>query len=182
MTLQRDIEQHLAPLLSATLTELGRAAALEWFTFVMPDGSTRALHVSCAWRLVRDDVILVGRSDYYRGATPEIDPWEDDDDVGTRLRDLGNDAVRELLGDGWRVSSIRADALGGRAMAFDSGAVLEVFPDAAPAAFDDWEAWRLFTLRDQSAHFVVWSDGLVSVCETHRQRGLPQRRSQQPLC
>jgi hypothetical protein len=133
---------------------------LQWFEFVLPDGSLRALHVQCAWRLVRDESILVGRADYYRGATADVDPWEDEDVVGSRLRDVGNEAVRALLGDGWSVADIRVDTFGGLVVQLSGGARLEVFPDAAPASHDDWEAWRLFRLRTKLPHFVVKSDGV----------------------
>lgn len=155
----------LAALRGTQLIELGRAADLQHFTFVLPaGGGTRALHVSCPWRLVGPAGLLVGSGDYWRPATPDTPDEEfDRGAVGARLRDVRNAEVRALLGAGVEVLAAEADALGGLTLRLAGGLTLEVFPDASQAEHDELEFWRLF--EPGGPHVVVGSDGLDYVAD-----------------
>jgi hypothetical protein len=152
--------ERLGALVGTRLTGLGRAASLQWFEFTGEAGARQALHVECSWRLVRGTQILVGRIDYFRGATAEIDAGESPDEVGSRWRDIRNEHVRGLIGAGWMVQRVDADDLGSISVWFADGTRLEIFPDASHAQHDAWESWRIFALGPDSAHFVVGSAGV----------------------
>ena len=147
------------------MIELGRAADLQHFTFALPlGGGTRALHVSCPWRLVGPVGLLVGSGDYWRPATPDTPDEEfDRGAVGARLRDVRNVEVRELLGAGAEVLAAEADTLGGLTLRLAGGLTLEVFPNASRAEHDEVEFWRVF--EPGGPHVVVGSDGLNYVAD-----------------
>jgi hypothetical protein len=162
---KESLEPVLAALRGSQMIELGRAGDLQHFTFALPaGGGARALHVSCPWRLVSPVGLLGGSGDYWRPATPDT-PHEEFDrgSVGSRLRDVRNVEVRELLGSGLEVLAADADALGGLTLQLAGGLSLEIFPDASSAEHDDVEFWRVF--EPGSTHIVVGSDGLDYVAD-----------------
>lgn len=97
--MQAQIAEALARLDGARLTDLGRAADLQWFAFTERDGRTDvSLHVLCPWRLRTETELLVGYSDYWCRASP--DTPEDSYTrglVGSRWRDVRRDAARAYL-------------------------------------------------------------------------------------
>ena len=155
----------LTALRGTRLTELGRAADLQLFTFVLPGGGgTRELHVTCPWRLVGPAGLLVGSSDSWRPAAPDTPDEEfGRGAMGARLRDVRNAEVRDLLGAGVEVVAAEADAVGGLVVRLAGGLRLEVFPDASHAEHDELEFWRLF--EPGGPHVVVGSDGLDYVAD-----------------
>jgi hypothetical protein len=157
--------KELATLRGTRLIELGRAADLQHFTFALPAGAgTRALHVSCPWRLVGPAGLLIGSGDYWRPATPDTPDEEfDRGTVGARLRDMRNAEVRKLLGTGVEVLAAEADAVGGLELRLAGGLTLEVFPDASRAEHDELEFWRVF--EPGGPHLVVGSHGLDYVAD-----------------
>ena len=157
-----EVELALSQLLGAHLIGLGRAADMQWFMFRDAADREIALHVQCAWRLCSGDTILVTRIDYWRPASADIEYKDDEDDVGTRLRDVQNEKVRELLGDGTRASSVSGDVYGGFVLAFENGWALHCFADASPTSHDFEEYWRLFVRGDRSRHVVVGSNGFLT--------------------
>jgi hypothetical protein len=143
---------------------LSYAEILQHFTFALPEGGTRALHVSCPWRLAGTAGLLVGSGDYWRPATTDTPDEEFDRGVvGARLRDVRNAEVRALLGEGVEVLAAEADTFGGLELRLAGGLTLEVFPDASHAEHDELEFWRVF--EPGGPHVVVRSDGLDYVAD-----------------
>ena len=155
-------EAHLAGLIGAHLTGLGRAASLQHFTFRLPGGSEKYLHTEVPWRLTDNSGILAGRADYWRAATAEtVEEDLDAGELGATLRDVRNETLREhVVADNPVVTGAAVDRFGGLTLEFSNGWRLEVFPDASRAAHDQWEYWRLFQRRPP--HYVVTSDGAAS--------------------
>ena len=149
-------------LVGAHLTGAGRAADLQHFTFHLSEATELHLHTDVPWRLTDHDVILSGRADYWRPATPETSEADlDAGKIGATLRDVRNATIRErIASDEPTVTAAAVDQFGGVALDFSNGMKLEIFPDASSVAHDEWEFWRLFE-RDQP-HYVVSSNGSSS--------------------
>ncbi len=80
-------------------------------------GTTPYLGVECSWRIQKGGAILIGSDDY---------------DVLEKSANRQINAVRAIIaGEGIPVASIRADELGGFAITFETGHVLEIFPASA---------------------------------------------------
>lgn len=165
-----EIEHAAAVLKGKVLWRCLRAADMATFDFgerrksCDSQGNARevgewALHVECAWRITRDDRVLVGNRDLYYPAdyryadeTPVGFDWE----RGPTLRDkllhsLFQNAARELVVD--RVEVYEA---GGLHIVFREGASLDVLP--CDSVSD--EHWRLFEPDKDAPHFVVTGGGI----------------------
>lgn len=129
-------------------------------------GATReigefALHVQCAWRIVREDRVIVGSRDLYYPADysgeEEIPPGFDWD----RDLNLRDKRVQLLFGDGpveFTVLKTEAGAAGSLSIALRGNLFLDIFPyDSLPH-----EHWRLFDPRTDTPHFVVTGSGIES--------------------
>ena len=113
-----------------------------------------ALHVQCAWRITRQDRVVVGSrdinypADYYEGGTvPDEFDWDRDP---TRLDKL----VLELFDQGTKqyvVQRVEVGDAGRFCVVLSSDLSLQVFPDDS---LPD-EHWRLFIPRAHQPHFVV---------------------------
>jgi hypothetical protein len=152
------------------LISCGRAADVQWFHFgqirTIPDtrkGGTRevgefALHLSCAWRIVGPQGIVVASTDRYY---PQGDPYVDDDafrwDVpGTsRLDHRMAEFLAMHVSEHLTVRRITADDIGGFSLGLGAHDSLEVFP----ADSLDHERWRIF-VPGEPEHFVVTGRGV----------------------
>jgi hypothetical protein len=118
-----------------------------------------ALHVQCAWRVTRDDRVLVGNRDLYYpadyrygGETPVGFNWERDPTLRDKLiHSIFQNAGQELV-----VESIEVYEAGGLHIVFREGACLDVLP--CDSVSD--EHWRLFEPDKDTPHFVVTGGGI----------------------
>lgn len=166
-----ELIQPAAPTLSrlteSRLTEVGRAADLQLFTFRRrsTDATVLSLHVSCPWRLTGEGSVIAGGGDYWRPASSETDESHvESGAVGTRLGDVRNAELRRLLGaDGLEVLTADIDAFGGITVELTGRVKLELFPDASPADHDPVEFWRL--IEHDGPHTVAGTDGIDYVTD-----------------
>jgi hypothetical protein len=165
------IEKATAVLVGKALWECTRAADLASFALgerrevPCSRGGTRtvgefALHVQCAWRITREDQVLVGSHDLYypadygdegREIPPDFD-WDRDPNRRDKL-------LRLLFEDGKRlfvVEAVEVGTAGSLHIALGDGFCLDVFPDDS---LND-ERWRLFRPGFVEPHFVVTAHGL----------------------
>jgi len=122
-----------------------------------------ALHVQCAWRIVRAEEVVVGSRDLYYPAEyenegekfpPDFD-WGRDPNRRDRLvRSLFQDGRREFV-----VERVEASAAGGLRILLSDGLFLDVFPDDSLKH----ERWRLFRPEVDEPHFVVTAGGVETM-------------------
>lgn len=113
-----------------------------------------ALHVQCAWRITRDDQVLVGNVDLYYPArsAPESDLNRFDWDHMANRRD---ELIRELfIGERTEFPIIRVDV--GQAYnlrIITESICLEIFPNDTTSE----EYWRFFRPNTEEEHLVARS-------------------------
>ena len=165
--LDAEINAALARLVGTRLTDLGRAADLQWFALTAPGGHPDySLHLMCPWRLRTDTELLVGYGDYWRPAAADTpDDAYERGKVGARWRDVRCATARASVGGSAVVEAVETDGLGGFVLTLSGGLRLEVFPDASRAPHDEVEFWRMFESGGKSEHFVVGSNGIDRVAE-----------------
>jgi hypothetical protein len=171
-----DVNQALAPLVGLPLWGPARASNMLSLQFgPAPHAAAAgapargagayALHVFCAWRLARGGAILAASGDLFTPADPDEDletfdydrpgaTWWDD-----RL------AAYFAAGHAPAVADAAADALGGVRLTLDDGAVLELFPNGAPAPHYETEFWRLLRPGRPDPHLVVGTSGVELAAE-----------------
>jgi hypothetical protein len=113
-----------------------------------------ALHVQCAWRLTRQDRVIVGSTDLYYPASYQEDdqvPSDFDWDEEPNLRDkrlvsLFEGGTREFM-----VEKVQPGLAGSLYISLHDGLSLELFPEHSLRK----EHWRLFVPSTEQRHFVV---------------------------
>jgi hypothetical protein len=109
------------------------------------------LHVQCAWRIVRRDIVVVGSGDVVcPGAAAQFRADFDWTRQPTRVDDL----MSALLEDGMRQFGVRSVAAGDGSslrLGFDSDLALEILPDDSLGE----EYWRLLRPGTNEPHFVT---------------------------
>ena len=168
------VEQALAPLIGEPLTSLGRAGLI-WLSFgpdvetVVQYGprkgtrrmvGTYALHLQCPWRLMRGDEVLIGSHDLFiprtgqEPTTPEgWDAWDWSARGANRFDEL---AEAWNAAGPYRVSRVRARAIGDLCVELEHGLQLDVFVDSA----SDRECWRYLRPATEERHFVMLGCGI----------------------
>ncbi len=146
----------------------GRAADLAWFHFgqrrTVKDfrGNPKevgeyALHLQCAWRIVRGEEVVVGSRDLYYPAgctSPEVPPGFQWDVQGANRLD---ERLQQFLATAeLRVSDVKAGDAGSLKIFLGNDVCLEVFPDDS----FDTEHWRFFRPYLDEPHFVVSGSGM----------------------
>lgn len=169
--LKPQVERAVLPLVGRPLWACGRAADMATFAFgqrrKVPDrhGGERevgdyALHVQCAWRITRDDRVVVGNRDLYypadyRDVSEEIPPefnWDRSPNRRDRLlRSLFESNVR-----GFTVEAVEVRAAGGLQVMLVDGLRLDVLPHDSL----NHEHWRLFRPGVDAPHFVLTGSGI----------------------
>jgi hypothetical protein len=163
--LKEKMENTLAELIGKTMWACRRAANMATFQFgrrrQVQDFYGRpaevgeyALHVQCAWRIIRGDTVVVGSQDLYYPAdydASESIPEDFDWDRDANRRDSLLRALFE--GDPMTFAVRRVDLGPGGAcrIEFDGGICLELFPSDSLAH----EHWRMFATEDGGSQFVV---------------------------
>ncbi len=157
----------LSVLVGLPMWASGRAADLQWFQFGerrLLDGprgprevGSHALHVPCAWRIVRGDVVVVGGRDLYEPADESSERPDDFDwDAAPNRRDARIAALFAGEPRSFLVTGVEVGAAGYIALRFEDALVLEVFPhDSLPD-----EHWRLFQPGRDAPHLVFAGDTL----------------------
>jgi hypothetical protein len=166
-----EIEMATRPLVGKTLWGCGRAADMATFAFgerrAVPDRrrglrevGEYALHVQCAWRITREDQVVVGSRDLYYPADygdenqdlPEDFDWDQDPNRRDKL--LGS-----LFENGTKsfvVGTIHVGAAASLHIQLSDGLCLELFPDDSL----NRERWRLFRPGTNEPHLVVTARGI----------------------
>lgn len=168
-TVKTQIERAASILVGKLLWKCTRAADLASFQFgartkvaglrnVTKEVGEYALHVQCAWRIAREDQVIVGSRDlYYPADFLEEDeiPAEFDWDRDPNLRDK---RLESLFDNGreFTVLSVEAGAGGSLRIALSGDLFLDILP------YDSLlrEHWRLFDPRTDHSHFVVTGGGI----------------------
>ena len=172
--MQPQIERELSRIVGMPLRHIKRASNMlmvdvgEPRAVQDPRGRTveegeYAIHVQCAWRIVDERRILVASGDFYVASSSysgDSATWDwdvpghnlFDERVGTLFRATDRHPV---------VDEIHVDRYGGFQIEFTDGTVLETFP-ASSEDSEYAEAWRLFRLGDDGAHFVVTYNGIAA--------------------
>jgi hypothetical protein len=126
-----------------------------------------ALHVSCPWRLVGPDGLIVASGDLFTPADPVADPanfeW---DRPGANWWDVCLQAFIAATAESpLAVTSVSADELGSLRLFLGDEFLLDVFPDSSHAAHVESEFWRLVQPGTGAPHLVVGSEGIERVPE-----------------
>ena len=126
-----------------------------------------ALQVSCPWRLVGPDGMVVASGDLFTPADPAADPanfeW---DQPGANWWDVRLQAFIDATAESaLAVTSVSADELGSLRIFLGEEFVLDVFPDSSHAAHVESEFWRLLQPGSGAPHIVVGSEGFERVPE-----------------
>ena len=162
---REEIERATAPLVGKALWGCARAVNMVMFDFgerrqsVTFKGTPRevgeyALHVSCRWRIVRKDRVVVGSRDisYPAGYSdgdeiPEEFDWDRDRSLLDGLLDLFFEGDAKA----YPVRSVEVGLAGGLRIVLSDDFCLELFPDNS----EPCEHWRLFIPDAHQPHFVV---------------------------
>ena len=164
MKSRSEIEQATSVLIGEALWECGRAANMATFQFgkrkkiidLRGDGREVGefrLHVQCAWRIAREDRIIVASRDIYYPADyheekgiPEQFDWDRDPERRTKLlAALFENDTREFI-----ARSVAGGSAGSLRITLSDQLALELFPDDSLGD----EYWRFFR-TGQGPHFVV---------------------------
>jgi hypothetical protein len=111
-----------------------------------------AMHIQCAWRIVKDGRVLVASRDLYYPAgdlkddsIPEGFDWDRDQN----RRDTLLNSM--FTGPGFTVRDVHLGLAGMCNIEFDEGLALEIFPDDSLTH----EHWRLFATQDVDRQLIV---------------------------
>jgi hypothetical protein len=122
-----------------------------------------ALHIQCAWRLVRDSEIVVGFADWVVERSAEGDDEDEEavDEAVVEEEDESQgvyDRLTKALSESPRVIELVHVRGGGFSLALEGGLYLETFPSLSESDPDD-EFWRLLRCLESTPHFVVRPSG-----------------------
>jgi hypothetical protein len=120
-----------------------------------------ALHVQCAWRIVKSGEVLVGSRDIFlksqtlqrpSSALRQAD-WTRSDERLLAFFDM-------YRADPVTVARVEADSVGGVRLGTIDGSVLEVFPDQSVGVEAPSEYWRFFQPGNAANHLVIGAHGV----------------------
>ena len=125
-----------------------------------PRGGTREtgdyhLHLQCPWRFVHNDSILFGSGDYFC----ESDDSDESEEIpfDKIIEDGTTHWFDTTSKNDQIVHTTFVDDLGGFRIQFNSGSILETFPDS----FHEKENWRIFIPDNLKSHIVCLSNGVT---------------------
>lgn len=142
-----------------------RQKRISWRDGRESEVGTYALHVQCAWRIVRGGRILAASDDRFRD-------WDDEDEVvyhvdgeayvwskssSTLLDQLLSRFFGQCEQTPIFVQTVQVDDLGGVIITLSDGITLTLFPNASA---DDEEYWRFFRPGKDEPHLVVTAQGI----------------------
>ena len=165
---QKDIIEHLQPIIGLKLSIARRAADLRNFQFgkikAVKNGSVGeyALHIQCPWRIEGPDGIITGRSDLWEPAidNPDLD-WDTwSYESGENLQDK---KIKDLMGtydpdtrsylnnnNELFVENVQVYVYGIVNIVLSGGYKIILFPDGSRE-----EDWRFFRPDTNEPHFVI---------------------------
>jgi hypothetical protein len=110
-----------------------------------------ALHVQCAWRIRRQDNVLVGRGDIFSPPEDTDEPLPEDFDW--QKENMFDKVVSTLFAEKkeFIVRGVEAGSAGSLAISLDGELAIDVFPQDSLRG----EHWRLFEPYREKPHFVV---------------------------
>jgi len=168
--MKEQIEITLSVLIGQPLVSAVRAANMQMFGFGKWVNATHgedrkvgeyALHLQCAWRIVKSNRILVAQRDMYYASgdcNEEPEGWEWDKAGANRCDERTKQLIAEHVDGPLVVESVEADYVGSLRLVFSKGVMLEVFPDDSLGE----EHWRFFKSATEDKHFVVYDEGIES--------------------
>ncbi|MEM1446452.1 MAG: hypothetical protein AAGF84_10375 [Planctomycetota bacterium] len=156
-----EFEEALAPLVGQPMREIGRASSLLWISIGDATANTRpwSLHTECAWRITRENLILVGRGDFYEfPGVAEPENWDWDHDFSNRFDAIAKEFNAYLGRKSRLIEAFAVDSFGGVSLVFDHDHRFEVFPSESSGNDAEW--WRLLPPNKGEDYFVVprWVD------------------------
>lgn len=113
----------------------------------MGEDSDFGLHVQCAWRVAREDEVVVGYAGY----------MAIDEDDAPALKAF-YETLCSVFAEGPKVEAVTGVRAGAFSLCLEGGVYVEVFPSAQDVD-PDAEFWRLMP-REPRSHFVVGPSGL----------------------
>jgi hypothetical protein len=168
-----DLDAALAALAGLPLVTLARAGDTLWVhlgehgTLAGEDGDTHvvgthALHVSCPWRWVAPDRVVVGLGDLLTPADPEaeLDDFDWDAPGASWLDVRLGELVERLAESPVSVRDVTRDAWLGLRLMLDDGSALECFPNSTPTGHVSTEFWRVLQPGRDAAHVVAGTFGV----------------------
>jgi hypothetical protein len=160
--MEHEIGRALAPLVGLPLWGPERRSNMLSLRIGGANGDPRAahaLHVFCAWRLVRGSELIAGSGDLFTPADPDEEPETFDYDEPDAT--WWDERLRGYFAGGAPVvTAAAADVLGGVRLDLADGARLEVIPNSSPAPHVETEFWRLVPPAPGASHFVVGTGGI----------------------
>jgi hypothetical protein len=144
-----ELRDALRGLVGSRVTDIGRAAGMVELGFEK-DGKVHRLHVQCAFRVVREGMILVGTTDMSFPQDRQMDPG-----VAYESRTTRFDGNARMLTDRFQAGAFQVT---GTELAGSGSFVIELSHDlrfeAMPVCSGPFEAWRLFVKGDTATHHV----------------------------
>jgi hypothetical protein len=166
MDVESLIVRRVSAILNLPLTIARDAGNMKNFQFgeIRPHPSGKgtvgsfALHIQCPWRILSDDRVVTGSTDYYEPAVGAEEPNLEDHSCGNLQRErllglLGSydPVTKSIISNGERllVTAVHGDRYGGLDIELLSGLRLQVLPSGAGR-----EDWRFFA-PGRDDHFIV---------------------------
>lgn len=166
LTKKETIEKVLSALLGLKLSIIRRAATMRNFHFgeikITEKGSIGdfALHVQCPWRFEKQEQLIAGSGDIWtpKDSNDLNENWnyETDgnlqDSIFEKLFGPRDQRTKSFInsGQGYIVTSVQGDALGGLVLTLSGDSKISIFP-----ASNSDEYWRFFKPGKKEKHFVV---------------------------
>ncbi len=164
MPMKEQVAKALSVLVGKPLWSSGRSAGLQWFQFGarrtvtgfrgdMKEVGEHALHVQCAWRITRHDVVVAASGDTYDESSEQSADHsrQTHTRLEERVQQLFHGETRQFV-----VEQIKAGHAGAFSITLADGYALDVMPDDS----SDCEHWRLFKPYVERPHFIVTGAGL----------------------
>ena len=160
-------QQVLAVLVGVPMWGSGRAVDMEMFAFGERQTATNgsgaefirgeyALHVQCAWHIVRRNRLVAASGDVYRPFDSDADGLDDFDWElpGSNRRDV---VLKQLFDQvSPTVRAVESEPTGRMVVAFEGDLELAVFPDRTG---DNVEFWRFLKPGSDEPHLIFTAGG-----------------------
>lgn len=147
-----NIETKIADIVGKYLCHSHYAGGVRVFHFasnMAKENGEFALHVQCAWRIMKGNGIFVGESDFQEPVTnisgSDFEKWNPLTDGNVQEH-----RMTALIAECVKVSAIQFGDCGDVAIKLSGDYRIMIFPNGAKS-----EYWRFFSLTPDSEHFVI---------------------------